>query len=61
MVHKDSFDKKVQVSVGEYTLLKRVYSLSKKQAALMRILEAEKQLAQGRTRIKSFDEILSSL
>lgn len=56
-----SFDKKIKVSVGEYTLLKRVYSISKKQMALLRILEAEKSLSQGKVKIQTFDQFLESL
>jgi hypothetical protein len=51
----------VKIPKQEYSLLKEVYRSVQRQALLVRIGEAEKNLAAGKTRKVSVDDLLASL
>lgn len=54
-------DKKIEVSAREYNLLREVYDQIKKQAALLRIFEAEENLRAGKTKTVSFRKFVESI
>ena len=51
----------VKVPRQEYNLLKEVYRTVQRQSLLMRIDDAEKNLAEGKTKAVSLDELISSI
>ena len=51
----------VKIPKQEYSLLKEVYKTVQRQAFLVRIGEAEKNLAAGKTRKVSVDDLLASI
>ena len=51
----------VKIPKREYNLLKEVYRTVKRQAFLVRLDEAEKNLAAGKTKKKSIDELIASV
>ena len=51
----------IQVSRFEYDLLKAAYQQIKKQAAISRILEAEKNFSSGKVKRRSFQLLIKSL
>jgi len=51
----------VKIPKQEYSLLKEVYRTVQRQTLLVRIGEAEKNLAAGKTRKVSVDDLLASL
>ena len=51
----------VKIPKQEYNLLKEVYRTVQRQALLVRIGEAEKNLVAGKTRKVSVDDLLASL
>ena len=55
------FDRKIEVSLAEYTLLKEVHTISKRQAALLRVLEAEENFRKGKVSRVSFNSFLKSI
>lgn len=51
----------IKIPKQEYNLLKEVYRSVKRQAFLVRIGEAEKNLASGKTKVTSIDDLISSI
>jgi len=51
----------VKIPKQEYNLLKEVYRTVQRQAFLVRIGEAEKNLATGKTKKVSVDDLIASL
>ena len=51
----------VKIPKQEYSLLKEVYRTVQRQTFLMRIGEAEKNLASGKTRTVSVDDLIASI
>lgn len=51
----------VKIPKNEYSLLKEVYRTVQRQALLVRIGEAEKNLAAGKTKKVSVDDLLASI
>lgn len=51
----------VKIPKQEYNLLKEVYRTVQRQALLMRIDEAERNLAAGKTKSVSVDELMASV
>ena len=51
----------VKIPKQEYSLLKEVYRTVQRQALLIRIGEAEKNLTAGKTRKISVDDLLASI
>lgn len=51
----------VKIPKQEYNLLKEVYQTVKRQTFLFRIGEAEKNLAAGKTKMVSVDDLISSI
>ncbi|QWV92150.1 MULTISPECIES: hypothetical protein [Geomonas] len=51
----------VKVPKQEYALLKEVYRTVQRQAFLVRIGEAEKNLAEGKTKKVSVDDLIGAL
>jgi len=51
----------VKIPKQEYNLLKEVFRTVQRQALLMRISEAEKTHAAGKTRSISIDDLISSI
>ena len=51
----------VQVPRQEYNLLKEVYKTVQRQALLVRIGEAEKNLAAGKTKTVSVDDLMAMI
>ena len=51
----------VKVPKQEYNLLKEIYRTVKRQAFLMRIDDAEKNHAAGKTKSVSVDDLISSI
>lgn len=51
----------VKVSRQEYCLLKEVYRTVKRQAFLVRLDDAEKNIAAGKTKTVSVDDLISSI
>jgi hypothetical protein len=51
----------VKVPRQEYNILKEVYRTVQRQSLLMRIDDAEKNLAEGKTKAVSLDELISSI
>lgn len=51
----------VKVPKQEYNLLKEVYRTVKRQAFLVRLDEAEKNLAAGKTKSVSIDDFIASV
>jgi hypothetical protein len=51
----------VKIPKREYNLLKEVYQTVKRQAFLFRIGEAEKNLASGKTKTASVDDMIASI
>ena len=54
-------DKKIEISAREYNLLREVYDQIKKQAAVLRIFEAEENLQTGKTKTISFREFVENI
>lgn len=54
-------DQKVEVSRAEYSLLKELRDILKKQTALLRILEAEENVRKNAVSRVSFNAFLKSL
>jgi hypothetical protein len=51
----------VKISKQEYNLLKEVYRTVKRQAFLVRIDEAERNLAAGKTKSMTVDDVIASI
>ena len=51
----------VKIPKQEYDLLKEVYRTVKRQAFLVRLDDAEKNLAAGKTKTISFDDLIGSI
>ena len=51
----------IKIPKQEYDLLKEVYRTVKRQTLLLRLDEAEKNLAAGKTKTVSVDELISSI
>ena len=51
----------VKIPKREYNLLKEMYRTVKRQALLLRIDEAERNLALGKTKVMSVDEVIHSV
>ena len=51
----------VKIPIQEYNLLKEVYRTVKRQALLVRIDEAERNLAAGKTKAMSVDDVIASV
>jgi len=51
----------VKIPKREYNLLKEVYKTVQRQAFLIRIGEAEKNLAAGKTKAASVDDLIASI
>ncbi len=51
----------VKIPKLEYNLLKEIYRSVQRQAFLVRIDEAEKNLASGKTRETSIDDLIASI
>jgi len=51
----------VKIPKREYNLLKEMYRTVKRQALLLRIDEAERNLALGKTKVCSVDEVIHSV
>jgi hypothetical protein len=51
----------VKIPVQEYNLLKEVYRSVKRQALLVRIDEAERNLAAGKTKAMPVDDVIASV
>lgn len=51
----------VKIPKQEYDLLKEVYRTVKRQAFLVRLNEAEKHLASGKTKAISADDLIQSI
>jgi predicted alternative tryptophan synthase beta-subunit len=51
----------VKIPKQEYNLLKEVYRTVKRQALLVRIDEAERNLAAGKTKAMSVDDVIASV
>jgi hypothetical protein len=51
----------VKIPKQEYTLLKEVYRTVQRQAFLIRIGDAEKNLASGKTKAVSIDDLIASI
>ena len=56
-----NLDQKIEVSRAEYTALKEMRDMLKKQSALLRVLEAEENLRKGAVSRVSFGTFLKSL
>jgi hypothetical protein len=54
-------DKKIEVSSREYNLLKAAYEQLKKQAAILRIFEAEENLKKGKVKTVPFEEFVKNI
>ena len=51
----------VKIPIREYNLLKEVYRTVKRQALLVRIDEAERNLAAGKTKVMSVEAVVDSV
>ena len=51
----------IKISKQEYNLLKEVYRTVKRQAFLVRIGEAERNLAAGKTKSMTVDDVIASV
>jgi hypothetical protein len=51
----------VKIPIQEYNLLKEVYRTVKRQALLVRIDEAERNLAASKTKVMSIDDVIASV
>jgi len=51
----------VKIPIREYNLLKEVYRTVKRQALLVRIDEAERNLAASKTKAMSVDDVIASV
>jgi predicted alternative tryptophan synthase beta-subunit len=51
----------IKIPKQEYDLLKEVYRTVKRQTLLLRLDEAEKNLAAGKTKTVSVDELINSI
>jgi len=51
----------IKVPKREYSLLKEVYRTVKRQAFLIRLDEADKNLAAGKTKTVSVDDLIASI
>ena len=51
----------VKIPKREYNLLKEMYRTVKRQALLVRIDDAERNLALGKTKVMSVDEVIHSV
>ena len=51
----------VKIPIQEYNLLKEVYRTVKRQALLVRIDEAERNLAASKTKAMSVDDVIASV
>ena len=51
----------VKIPKQEYNLLKEVYRTVKRQALIVRIDEAERNLAAGKTKAISVDDVIASI
>jgi hypothetical protein len=51
----------IKVPKQEYSLLKEVYRTVKRQAFLIRLDEADKNLAAGKTKTVSVDDLIASI
>jgi hypothetical protein len=51
----------VKIPTQEYNLLKEVYKTVQRQAFLVRIGEAEKNLAAGKTKTTTVDDLIASI
>ena len=51
----------VKIPKQEYNLLKEVYRTVKRQAFLVRINEAERNLAKGKTKSMTVDDVIHSI
>ena len=61
MAPQEAIKEYVKVPKQEYNLLKEVYRTVKRQAFLVRLDEAEKNLAAGKTKSVSIDDFIASV